>query len=60
MQEPLSRLTPPDDRHTRMYGLTTATVPSQPVPVLFGFNWYESFDRPVKAADGSWWIGEGN
>lgn len=53
---PLGRLAPPDDRHLRRYGLTAATVPSQPVPVLFGVNWYESFDRPVRASDGSWWI----
>jgi hypothetical protein len=59
MQGPLGRLAPPDDRHVRRYGLTTATMPSQPVPVLIGINWYENFDTPVKGADGSWWIGRG-
>lgn len=53
---PLGRLAPPDDRHLRRYGLTAATAPSRPVPVLFGFNWYERFDRPARARDGSWWI----
>lgn len=36
MQHPLGRLAPPDDRHVRLYGLTTATTPRQPIPVLFG------------------------
>jgi len=35
-------------------------VPTTPVPVVLGVNWYSNFDRPVMGNDGRWWIGRGN
>lgn len=31
-----------------------------PRPLVIGVNWYSNFDRPVKDADGHWWIGRGS
>src|SRR5947209_8233359 len=50
MTNPLGRKTPPDWVHVEKYpySLVRPTF----VPVVFGFNWYEGFDNPLKGADG--------
>ena len=56
----LDRLVPDDFSHVEKWPLTTAVIPSKPVPVTIGVNWYENFDDPHKDARGRWWIGVGN
>jgi hypothetical protein len=54
----LDRLIPDDFTHIEKYPLTAATLPSRPVPVTIGVNWYEAFDTPEKDNRGRWWIGK--
>lgn len=57
----LGRLVPPDFRHVEKFPLTAATIPSAATPAVFGIDWYEAFDHPVKHTDGRYWIGaDGN
>lgn len=53
----LGRLAPPDWRHLEKFPLTAATIPSKATPCVFGIDWYEAFDHPVKHTDGRYWIG---
>lgn len=47
----------PEDRsHESRYALAEA-MPSVPCPVVIGVNWYTSFDRPTRDAQGIYWIG---
>jgi hypothetical protein len=52
----LGRLIPDDWKHYEKWGLTDATIPVKPVPVVIGVNWYSDFDNPVWKG-GRWWIG---
>lgn len=54
----LGRRIPPDFNHMEKYPLTAFTLPTKPVPVIPGVNWYSDFDRPVKDKDGKWWVGK--
>lgn len=56
----LGRRTPTDWSHYDKYPLTAGTVPTSPVPVAIGINWYTNFDNPVKDSKGRYWIGKGN
>jgi len=60
IERPLGRREPSNWVHTARYPLTAATVPTTPVPVVLGVNWYSNFDRPVMGNDGRWWIGRGD
>lgn len=54
--KPLGRLVPPDDKHLLKYPLMASTMPTKPVPVTVGVNWYSAFDNPVKdRKTGQWW-----
>lgn len=55
MNRKLGRLVPPDFTHVAKYPLSAA-VPTKPVPVVLGIEWYSSFDRPVKIG-ARYWIG---
>jgi hypothetical protein len=57
MAKPLGRRPPTDWEHVEKFPLTLATLPTPPVPVVFGINWYSNFDNPVKGSDGRFWIG---
>jgi hypothetical protein len=52
----LARYIPTDFEHVDKYPLTAATLPSAPVPVTIGVNWYSDFDTPIKK-DGRWMVG---
>lgn len=52
----LGRLIPDDFKHVEKYPLTAESVPSKPVPVALGINWYHDFDNPVKKGN-RYWIG---
>ena len=56
----LGRTPPPDWRHVDRFPLTALATAEQPtgVPVVFGFNWYSSFDTPEKRGS-YWWLREG-
>lgn len=58
MLRPLGRRVPTDDNHIRQYGLTVDTLPTKPVPITIGINWYTNFDKPVYQ-NGRYWIGKG-
>lgn len=49
---------PPDDAHRRKYPMVLGAAPVRIRPVVMGITWFDSFWRPRKAADGSYWIGE--
>lgn len=53
----LGRRVPTDWVHVDRYPLTASAVPSKPVPVAIGVNWYDAFDRPAQDNQGRWWIG---
>jgi hypothetical protein len=53
----LGRITPTDFTHVDKWPLTAATMPSSPVPVAIGINWYDSFDHPTAVRPGEPWIG---
>lgn len=65
---PLGRRVPETWDHVNKYPLTAVALPSDPVPVVLGINWYTAFDDPVddkgnpwspgKVAKGRWWIGK--
>lgn len=59
MTGPLGRRPPTDDRHRRMYPLTSATLPSSPTPVVLGVWWHAAFDAPT-LTDRAYWIGRGS
>lgn len=54
----LGRREPGDWRHVERYGLADAP-PSEPVPVVLGINWYDSFFYPQQDTTGEYWIGRG-
>jgi hypothetical protein len=56
----LDRLVPDDWAHVEKWPLTAAAIPSKPVPVTIGVNWYSNFDNPQQDSRGRWWIGKGN
>ncbi len=55
-ERPLGRREPTDDRHVRLFRLTTATLPDKPTPVIAGSNWYSSFDEPQWDRRGRFWM----
>lgn len=55
----LGRIAAPDDDHLRKYPVRALAKLPANVPVVFGFDWHESFFEPVRDRDGSWWIGRG-
>jgi hypothetical protein len=52
----LGRLIPDDWEHYDKFPLTTEAIPTKPVPVVIGINWYSNFDHPVKKGN-QWFIG---
>jgi hypothetical protein len=52
----LGRRVPTDWKHYEKFPLTAVTLPSDPVPVAIGVNWYSNFDVPVWK-NNRWWIG---
>lgn len=54
-ERPLGRLEPTDRIHVERYGLTTATLPDKPTPVVAGTDWWSDFDRPVWDERGRFW-----
>jgi hypothetical protein len=56
----LGRRVPTDWKHYEKFPLTAGTVPTVPVPVVLGVNWYSNFDNPVQDKQGRWWIGKGD
>jgi len=52
----LGRLVPDDWKHVERWGMTAEAMPTRPVPVVIGVNWYSDFDNPVWKG-GRWWIG---
>lgn len=50
----LGRREPTDNVHLEKYPLTATTMPTKPVPVSCGSNWYQGFDTPVQRNDGAW------
>lgn len=54
----LGRLAPPDDDHLVKYPLMALASEEIPkaVPAVLAFNWYSSFDNPVKHSNGTWWL----
>lgn len=55
--QPLGRRAPTDWEHIDKYPLRAAEAPALPVPVVWGINWYESFDNPIKDDNGMYWVG---
>lgn len=53
---PLGRRPPTDFLHVEKYGLTAATIPDKPTPVIAGANWYSAFDNPIWDERGKFWI----
>ncbi len=56
IERPLGRLEPTDRIHVQKYGLTTATLPDKPTPVIAGTHWYSAFDRPTYDTKGRFWM----
>lgn len=53
----LGRKIPSDWKHVEKYPLAAVTrLPTQPMPVVLGMNWYGKFDTPQKDSAGRWWI----
>ena len=59
MARGLGRKAPTDWKHYEKFPLTLAATPVA-APVVWGINWYESFDMPHRHLNGEWWIGEGD
>lgn len=59
---PLGRRVPTDWTHVDKYPLTAPRLEeiTAPRPIVIGVNWYSNFDRPVKDAQGNYWIGQGD
>jgi len=62
IERPLGRREPSNWVHTARYPLTAASVPTTPVPVVLGVNWYSAFSDPVPETNprtgrftGRWW-----
>lgn len=54
----LGRRIPTTWEHVEKYPLLATTVPDEPMPVIFGTNWYEAFDRPeYDRSERRWWVG---
>jgi hypothetical protein len=51
----LDRLVPTDWEHVSKYPLQATTMPTGPMPVIAGTNWYREFDRPVYDESDRWW-----
>ncbi len=58
MAKGLGRKVPGDWKHYEKFPLTAASTPTA-APVIWGINWYESFDNPQRHSNGEYWIGEG-
>jgi hypothetical protein len=59
----LDRLPSATTEHLEKFPLTAATLPSTPVPVVLGINWYANFDDPIEivaAGRRRWAIGAGD
>lgn len=58
----LGRRVPTDWDHYEKYPLSAPRLAeiTTPRPIVIGINWYTNFDRPVKDAEGHWWIGRGS
>jgi hypothetical protein len=56
MNKPLGRRLPTDFDHMDKYPMLMSAMPSKPVPVPIGVNWYSDFDTP-KLKNDKWWIG---
>lgn len=55
-------LPPPDNRHIQKYPLAARLAIGEPIigPMVAGMLWRESFSKPEKRADGTYWIGVGS
>src|SRR6185312_16107478 len=53
----LGRIVPPNFDHVIDHPLETTTL-SGPKPVSIGVNWYEAFDKPSQARDGSYHLAD--
>lgn len=59
IERELGRLVPKDRSHIQKYNLRAASLPSRPVPVVLGINWYQAFDRPTfDSKTRRYWIGK--
>src|SRR5689334_24536024 len=53
---PLGRRPPTDYRHVELYPIRALAPAEQPknAPVEVGFEWFPTYDEPIKVRDGRW------
>lgn len=53
----LGRRVPTDFEHVKKYPLKAVSLEAALGPAVWGINWYEDFERPVRDSNGEYWIG---